>query len=299
MPDPTSPDRPDADPAGPTEPIEPVEPVEPVDSTRPIESVSSDAADVPSAPGDVAGTHAPQPTAGAAPETYPATAASAAPAAAGTPAPAAAAAPRGPRFAGARRLWGEATASTGARVATIIALALATVVVIGGLTSAAVALARHGDNRGPDQRMGQEFGKGRPDGGVGGRQLPGGGSGPGLPGNDQNRPGPLGGAGRGGGLGPGTAGSLHGEFTQGQPATTYVFQRGTVTASSATSLAVKSADGFTATYAVSDSTRVRGARAAQVSVGSQVLVIATKQGAAAVRVQVIPAGAGVMPNGTT
>lgn len=294
MPDPTSPDRPDADPAAPTEPIEPVE------STRPVESVSSDGPDVSPAPGDVVDTHAPQPTVGAGPENFPATAASAAaPAAAGTPAPAAAGPSRGPRFVGARRLWGEATASTGARVATIIALVLATVVVIGGLTTAAVALARHGDNHGPGQRMGQEFGKGRPDGGVGGRQLPGGGSGPGLPGNDRDRQGPLGGGGLGGGLGSGTAGSLHGEFTTGQPATTYLFQRGTVTASSATSLSVKSTDGFTATYAVSDSTQVRGARAAQVSVGSQVLVVATKQGATAVQVRVIPAGPGVTPNGTT
>lgn len=188
------------------------------------------------------------------------------------------------RFAGARRLWKEATASTGARVATIVALALATVVVIGGLTSVAVALARHGDDNGAGHRMGQASGQVNGKGGVGGRQKPGGGSGPGLPGNGQHRPaGSIG----GGTVGPGSAGALHGEFTQAQPAATYLFQRGAVTAVSATSMTVKSSDGFTARYAVTSSTRVRGTTVDQLKVGTSVMVIATKEGASADQVRVL------------
>lgn len=204
--------------------------------------------------------------------------------------------PRAPRFGSARRLWGEATASPGARVATIVALVLATAVVIGGVTTAAVAVARHGEDGRGTVRVGQGGGPDGPRFGPQNRgegQQPRGRLAPEVPGRSV---GPGAGGPRGG-LGAG--GSLHGEFTQGQPATTYLFQRGTVTASSSTSLSVKSSDGFTATYAVSDSTRVTGARGATVTVGSEVVVVATKTGSAAVQVRVVPAGVGVLPNGTT
>ncbi|MEO7070159.1 MAG: hypothetical protein ABI131_06670, partial [Nostocoides sp.] len=115
-------------------------------------------------------------------------------------------------------------------------------------------------------------------------QLPGGGFGPG---NGWVVPGPGGGA-----VLPGAAGSLHGEFTQGQPATTYLFQRGAVTVVSSTSMTVKSSDGFSATYAVSSSTQVRGANASQITDGTDVMVVANKKGSAAVRVRVIRSGAG-------
>ena len=70
------------------------------------------------------------------------------------------------------------------------------------------------------------------------------------------------GHGPGGGIGgPGVRGALHGELTVPQAAGTgtqvVLVQRGTVTAVSKTSLSVKSTDGFTATYAITSSTRVR------------------------------------------
>ena len=61
--------------------------------------------------------------------------------------------------------------------------------------------------------------------------------------------------------GPGMRGTLHGELTvpqtDGTGTQVVLVQSGTVTAVSATSLSVKSTDGFTATYAITSTTRVR------------------------------------------
>ena len=60
---------------------------------------------------------------------------------------------------------------------------------------------------------------------------------------------------------------------------TLLVQTSTVTASSDTEVTVTSTDGFTATYAVSDTTMVRGpAKAAGLAVGTQVTVVAAKDG---------------------
>ena len=61
-------------------------------------------------------------------------------------------------------------------------------------------------------------------------------------------------------------------------------QRGTVTASSASSLSVKSADGFVGTYTVDSTTRGAGSAPAK---GDVVLVVAKKSGGPAVVVRVL------------
>jgi hypothetical protein len=104
------------------------------------------------------------------------------------------------------------------------------------------------------------------------------GPGPGMGGHDRGQGGMRGGP---GGFG-GAMGALHGEFTvpkQGGGYQTLVVQRGSVTAVSATSIAVKSADGFTATYAVPADTLVNAARDGLGSVkkGDEVSVLAQQK----------------------
>ncbi len=77
-------------------------------------------------------------------------------------------------------------------------------------------------------------------------------------------------------------GTLHGEVTRPSAAggtETLLVQTGSVTASSDTEVTVKSTDGYTETYAVAATTTVRGpAKAAGLAVGTQVTVVAAKDG---------------------
>ena len=123
---------------------------------------------------------------------------------------------------------------------------------------------------------------GVPDGdGPGGHGL-GGLGGLGGPG----RPGGPGGFGGRGGHGPGGPGGqlLHGEevVQQGTKVVTIEEQAGKVTAVSATSITVRSTDGFTATYVVSATTKVGKDRAeakiSAVKVGDTVRIEGTKSG---------------------
>lgn len=89
------------------------------------------------------------------------------------------------------------------------------------------------------------------------------------------------------GMRGGMRGALHGELTvpqaDGTGTEVILVQRGTVTAVSSTSLSVRSTDGFTSTYAVSSTTRVRAAGGTTISgvkVGSTVHVVSTKAKAA-------------------
>ena len=178
-----------------------------------------------------------------------------------------------------RRLWREATATTGARVATIAALGLVTLLVLSGLVGGAIALAG-GHDDGP-RRIAMDPvtatcpRTARPLEAADQQQRPGPGTLPRL--GDLRGLGALG-------------GSLHGEVTA-DGGTVYLFQRGEVTKSSATSVTVKSSDGFTATYAVSDDTRVAGPNDVP-AVGSDVLVVAKKEGSAAVRILALREGQG-------
>lgn len=198
--------------------------------------------------------------------------------------------PTMPERRGPRRLWAEATATSGARVATVLALALSSLLVIALVTAAAIGIARGVDDH--DARVG---GRDAPAqrGGDGAR-----GPGPAQPGQrgqaNGNR---YGNQGKGNGMGPGglgreglglpgpgtgAAAALHGELVARQ-GVTYLFQRGQVTASSATGITVRSTDGFTASYAVNDQTVIRGGTVP--AVGTAVLVVATKAGARAVQIR--------------
>lgn len=218
------------------------------------------------------------------------------------PAPSAAAPAAASRPPGtARRLWGEATATTGSRVALVVAGVLAAVLAIGavGLVGAWVVhrIDRAGlvqdlddggrwrDGTGPERQGMTPYGNnGRGNGNGNGRLQDGGqgqGNGRGLgPRADERGPG-LGGV-------PGLGTVLHGEFTTtltGSPSV-MVVQTGEVTAYSAgETLTVTSADGFEATYALDASTSTGGA--ASLATGAQVRVVAAKDGMRAVLVQVV------------
>lgn len=121
------------------------------------------------------------------------------------------------------------------------------------------------------------------------------GMGPFGPGGPDREDRPRGGGGdeRLGPMGPGLRGLgglgnvQHGEFSVTGPdgrAVAMLVQRGEVTKASATSVTVRSADDFTATYAVNEDTRLARSSAADLSVGEQVLVLARKDGAVAVAI---------------
>jgi hypothetical protein len=180
-------------------------------------------------------------------------------------------------------LWHQATSTTGGLIAVIVAACLVALLLLGvaatGVFVAAHVVANHREQRiaqqgtkvviPPGQRKLQ-------------RGLPGLGNGQGVPGLGAN--GNLRGLLRGaGGLGA----VQHGEFTvQGSngTATVMTMQTGTVTKVSSTSLTVKSADNFTATYTLDSSTMGRTTGLAN---GTTVLVIAQKSGGKAVLVRVV------------
>lgn len=202
---------------------------------------------------------------------------------------------------GSTSVWARATATTGRRVATAVALAVGVFALVFGATAGAMAVAGHGDRfgvraervlpPGPQDRQGWQGPRDGDDDGSGadGRGLgpmgPGG-MGPGGMGRGMGR---GNGQERGGwleqGLGAGVLGrALHGDVVVGPTPTAYVFQRGEVTRSSASSLTLRSTDGFTGTYALGADTRTLGQVPA---VGAQALVVAKKDGAAAVLVRAV------------
>jgi hypothetical protein len=96
----------------------------------------------------------------------------------------------------------------------------------------------------------------------------------------------------GGGFGFGFGGTVHGQFTapkSGGGYQTVDVQRGTVSAVSASSVTVKSADGFTATYVVTSTTVVdsKAAGIGSVKQGDTIFVTATVSGATATAADII------------
>ena len=193
-------------------------------------------------------------------------------------------------------LWRQATSTTGGTIAVIVAgclVALMVLALMGVAGLVAVRAIGHDDRSDRIERVG--------DGGMlppgqqkkldrlpkalegqrGQRNGQGDGQGNGQ-GNGM-------GQGMGNGLGPlmrearGLGNVQHGEFTveDNGKATVMTLQRGEVTKASATSITVKSADSFTATYAIGADTR---GRATNLKVGDSVLVVAEKTGAKAVLV---------------
>lgn len=212
--------------------------------------------------------------------------------------------PSGPPAAGyepyqgqqpARRpgLWHQATATTGGRVATAIALVLSGLLLLGVLAAGVFALVRVGDrfverreNVGQlqDGQQGMRGPMGRPDGDDAPGQGQGNGNGNGLGRGNGNGNGMM-----GDGMLPRLGAVSHGEFTitgaDGKPVVMTI-QRGAVTSASATSVAVKSEDNFAKTYVVNDQTRVLpSGSAADLAKGSQVVVLARKDGSVAVQIR--------------
>lgn len=185
-------------------------------------------------------------------------------------------------------LWRQATSTTGGRIATAVAVALTGLMLLGVLSVGLFAVARAAHLWGDrDERVSQRDGWGpgnRFDDDEGGRGM-----GPGM--------GPRQGNGRGdGGMmdGNGLLGRLgsvqHGEFTitgSDGKAVVMTVQRGAVTAASATSVSVRSTDGFSQTYAVNAATRVSRGAAAQLVKDEQVVVLARKADKVAVQIRAV------------
>ncbi|MGD9955346.1 MAG: hypothetical protein AB7V23_04695 [Candidatus Nanopelagicales bacterium] len=114
----------------------------------------------------------------------------------------------------------------------------------------------------------------------------------------QAGPGGKGGPGDGRGHGPrsGFPGAVHGTFVvkdkDGTGFTTVQMQHGTVTAVSATSISVKSEDGFTATYVVDADTKVnRDGAIADIKADADVMVMATVDGSTATAQRIVDTAA--------
>ncbi|MGA8978378.1 MAG: hypothetical protein WB473_04595 [Pedococcus sp.] len=203
-------------------------------------------------------------------------------------------------------LWRQATSTTGGTIAVVVAGVLTLLLVVGVLGVGAVAVVRtvagHDDLGSRVEQL-----RDRRDGDA----LPGNGKGNGKDngkdrsnGNDKVKgdrgtaDGPRGRGGLGGrgtAAGPGSVprgiaalGAVqHGEFTvqdAAGKAVVMTMQRGTVTAASATSVTVRSADGFSATYAVDDATR---RPAGDLARDDTVLVVARKDGGKAVTIRAV------------
>lgn len=177
--------------------------------------------------------------------------------------------------------WRQATATPGRRWALGLSAAAVVLLMVMGVAVTSLLVLRNHDRfslvgdrqsarsfgqQGPGNGNGYGNGNGngkskglRPDGGQNGRDMPG------LPGGGARGLGGL------GGLLGGT--SLHGQVTANAAGSvqTLLFQRGEVTALSATSVTLKSSDGFTGTYVLNASTKDRGASLAQ---GQQAFVLA-------------------------
>jgi hypothetical protein len=219
--------------------------------------------------------------------------------------------PGGREPSGPRRWWGQLTG--GARVAVGLGAAAVVVVLVLGLGAVAWGIGRyvgHGDGRGVGGRewssqqerpgmgdMGWGRGQEGPNGRGNGLGNNGKGKGSGNGNNGKGSNGNGNGPGRNGLAGGGGAGGmgallgrggvlLHGEFTTdltGTP-TVMVVQSGQVTAyTQGASLAVKSSDGYEATYTLDASTVLSST---SVSTGSSVTVLAAKDGMKAIRVMV-------------
>lgn len=99
-----------------------------------------------------------------------------------------------------------------------------------------------------------------------------------------------------GGLGFLSGRVLHGEVTASANGSvqTLVFQRGEVTAVSATSITLKSSDGFTGTYGLTAATSSKGAAAVK---GGQAFVLARASDKVAIRATATPAEVGAAASG--
>jgi hypothetical protein len=198
---------------------------------------------------------------------------------------------------GARQGWfGQATSTSGGRIAVVAAAVFGTLLLMASVGLVAALVVGGGPGRDDErvmmsERSGPGNGKGMGQG-LGLQKDKARGNGQGNNGNGQGNNGNgQGNNGNGQGMGrlaPGMDAVLHGEFTTnvtGTP-TVMVVQSGQVTAYTAgTSLTVKSADGFEATY-VLDATVATMRGADELAVGVPVNVVAAKEGLKVTRLAV-------------
>jgi hypothetical protein len=194
--------------------------------------------------------------------------------------------------------WHQVTSTHGGRWAIAVAAAALVALMMLGVGVAGLLVLRNHDRFGMMGQRGDGFSRGqmghrdgRDDGGNSGpdSRQPGVPRAPGLPGGGSQGLGGLGGL--GGLLG---GGALHGTVTatvNGTPQA-LVFQRGQVSAVSASSITLKSSDGFTGTYGRTSATS--SMMAAPVT-GGQAFVLARASDKVAITVMSIPAGGGVGP----
>jgi hypothetical protein len=183
-------------------------------------------------------------------------------------------------------VWRRATSTHGGRWAiAVAAAALAALLLLGIGVAGFVVLRYHDSVALPGNRTGA-FSRGQ-----------GYGPGPAGPGrNSQRPPGMLGGRAGPGGLGNLLGGSaLHGNVTAiiNGSVQELVFQRGAVTAVSATSIALKTSDGFVGTYGLTAATVSRGAAPV---VGGQAFVLARASDKVAITTLSTQAAAVVPPS---
>lgn len=203
-------------------------------------------------------------------------------------------------------VWRRTTSTNAGRWGLAIAAGALALLMLLGIGAFGLALLRHGDRidllgnrqdgrsfdqRGPGNGRGpwaDDRQDGKKDKDRGNRQ--------GMQGM-QGIPGMPGGRGQGlGGLGNLVGGAaLHGEVTAtlNGSVQALVFQRGEVTAVSATSITLKSSDGFVGTYGRTAATVSRGA--APVT-GGQAFVLARAADKVAIMTMAVPAGVGVAPS---
>jgi len=192
--------------------------------------------------------------------------------------------------------WHQVTATRGGRWAIALAAVALVALLVLGVGVAGLLVLRNHDRFGMMGQRGDGFSRGqmghrdgRDDGGDSG---PGSGQ-PGVPGAPGLRGGGSQGLGGLGGLLGG--GALHGTVTatvNGSPQA-LVFQRGQVSAVSASSITLKSSDGFTGTYGRTSAT---GSMMAAPVTGGQAFVLAQASDKVAITVMSIPAGGGVGPS---
>lgn len=198
-------------------------------------------------------------------------------------------------------LWHQTTSTRGGRWAIAVAAGAVGLLMLLGIGLAGLLVLRHHDGF---SLMGQRQDARSPDKqGPRGQLAPGNGRGPGANGGDRpsqpgmpGMPGMRGGRAQGlGGLGGVLGGALHGTVTStvNGSAQALVFQGGEVTAVSATSITLKSSDGFVGTYGRNASTQANGAGPAK---GGQAFVLARASDKVALRTMVMPATAGAVPN---
>ena len=188
-------------------------------------------------------------------------------------------------------MWRETTSTRGGRWAIAIAAAAVACLLLLGIGIAGLVVLRHHDQFGPAGQRQNGFSRGQigPGNGRGpGGDTRGNGTQPGMPGAPGARDGRAQGPAGAGKLLGGTA--LHGNVSANVNGSVQAlaFQRGEVTAVSATSITLKSSDGFTGTYGLNATTRTNGPAAVK---GGQAFVLSRASDKVALRMIARPAKA--------